>query len=304
MASRISLQMSFGADDDRVSAAQSAESALDVFHEVDRTCTRFDRGSDLMRANAAPDEWHQVSSWCLRALAEAHAAYRRTGGRFDPRVLDDLVRLGYDRSMTLGPPSPRTPEALSSRDALPPWSPQFRRATSEVRLGDRPVDLGGIGKGLALRWAALQLGGVGRGLLIDAGGDCTCSGEPPDGGPWRIAVEDPLSRGNPLAVLAVTDGAVATSSVRIRSWDIAGVPVHHLIDPATGRPGGAGLSAVTVVDRDPATAEVASKCLFLAGRDGIAVAADHERLAALWVDAEGQAAWSPPMESHLMWVAA
>jgi thiamine biosynthesis lipoprotein len=303
MASVISLQLSFDADDDRVAAAQAADSALDVFHEVDRTCTRFDAASDLMRANAGPDEWHEVSSWCLHALAEAHAAYRRTAGRFDPRVLDDLVRLGYDRSMKLGPPSQRTADALASRPPLPQWRPQFRRATNEVRLGGRAVDLGGIGKGLALRWAALQLGGVGLGHLIDAGGDCTCTGMSPDGGPWRIAVEDPLGSDEPVAVLALTTGAVATSSVRIRSWDIAGVPVHHLIDPATGRSGGEGLTSVTVVDSDPAAAEVTSKCLFLAGRRGIAVAADHERATALWVDAEGQLAWSAAMRPHLMWVA-
>jgi thiamine biosynthesis lipoprotein len=284
-------------------ARTAAESALVVFHDVDRTCTRFDARSDLMRANAAPDAWATVSPRCLHAIAEAHAAYRRTAGRFDPRVLADLVRLGYDRSMRLGPPRDAGADALVGRAAFGEWRPAFRRATQEVNLGGAPIDLGGIGKGLALRWAAVHLHGVGQGHLIDAGGDCVCAGTAPDGGGWRVAVEDPRGGDPPVAVLGVTDCAVATSSVRVRSWRVGGAAVHHLIDPATGRPGGDGLLSVTVVDTDPAAAEVTSKCLFLAGARGIATAAEHADVAALWIDTEGYARSSPAMHPHLLWVA-
>ena len=97
--------------------------AATVFHDVDRTCTRFDTSSDLMRANAEAEDWVAVAPYCFDALVEAHAAYRRTGGRFDPRVLSDLVRLGYDRSLRFGPPSKRSDAALSPRAALPAWRP-------------------------------------------------------------------------------------------------------------------------------------------------------------------------------------
>jgi FAD:protein FMN transferase len=77
--------------------------------------------------------------------------------------------------------------------------------------------------------------------------------------------------------------------------------VHHLISPTDGLPGGAGLAAVTVVDSDPAEAEVWSKVLFLSGRDGIRTATAFHGLAALWVASDGELAWSEPMADRLAW---
>ena len=281
---------------------QAVDGALQVFADVDRTCTRFDPTSDLMRANRAGDEWTRVDLRCHDAIAEAFAAYRRTGGRFDPRVLDDLTRLGYGRSWTAGIPRPRDVRVLAGRDRLEPWRPRFRRNDRTVSVGTRAVDLGGIGKGLALRWAGdvLRAHGIDDALL-NAGGDTWCLGTPDDDEVWRVAVESPTGATEPVAVLEVRDRAVATSSVRVRSWDIGGVPVHHLIDPSTGLPGGAGLRAVTVIDHDPATAEVWSKVLFLTGRAGVATFAALHGIAALWVGDDGVTGWSDPMAGHVSW---
>jgi FAD:protein FMN transferase len=276
--------------------------AAGVFRHVDRTCTRFDDRSDLMRANAAGDDFVRIDRVCFMALTEAYAAHQRTLGRFDPRVLDDLVRLGYRRSMTREQPH-AAQDAYVARSALPPWLPRFRHATQEVAVGPDPVDLGGIGKGLAVRWASAQLRQSGLdNHLVEAGGDLYCSGAPSDGEHWSVAVEHP-SRSEPAAVLGISDRAVATSSVRIRSWQVGAHPVHHLIDPTTGLPGGAGLVAVTVVDDDPATAEVWSKTLFLAGLAGVATSAAFHGVAALWIDLEGRPGWSPAMAPYLVWTA-
>jgi len=298
MASRIIVRLVSPAAG--VGAERCLRDALQVFDDVDRTCTRFDPSSDLMRANAHGDEWVPVSPYCFHAIREAYAAYRRTFGRFDPRVLLDLVRLGYDRSLKHAAPSHRKASALVPRMALPEWRPEFRRGTSEVRVGPVPIDLGGIGKGLAVRWAADHLRD-GIGSLVEAGGDCVCRGVTADGEPWRVGVEDPEDPTQPIAVLRVKDAAVATSSVRIRSWQIAGRDVHHLIDPRSGQPGGEGLAAVTVVDSDPAAAEVASKTLFLTGRRGVLTTAEHLGLAALWIDENGVLGWSRSVAPCIVW---
>ena len=170
-----------------------------------------------------------------------------------------------------------------------------------MRLGPLPVDLGGIGKGLAVRWAAARLRDIDGGFLINAGGDCMCRGYSADGGPWQVSIEDPRDPQQSVAVLAVSDAAVATSSVRIRRWHINGHEVHHLIDPLTGQPGGEGLLAVTVVDSDPAAAEVWSKVLFLTGRQGVRTSAEHYGLAALWVDVDGELGWSAAASDRVSW---
>jgi thiamine biosynthesis lipoprotein len=304
MASRVTIRAR--ASEACPDPARAVAAALAVFDDVDRTCTRFDDDSDLMRANRHGDEWVQVGPRCYDALVEADAAYRRTLGRFDPRVLDDLVRLGYAHSYRRAAPAAADPvAALTARACLAPWRPAFRAASREVRLGPVAVDLGGIGKGLAVRWATQTLLDAGvRNAVVEAGGDCYCSGVPLDAPRWRVAVEDPRGGADPVAVLEVADEAVATSSVRVRAWRVADRHVHHLLDPATGLPGGDGLSSVTVVDDDPATAEVWSKVLFLTGARGVATMAAHYSLPSLWVTTDGDVRWSQAMSTRLVWRAA
>jgi len=276
--------------------------ATRVFRTVEATCSRFDPGSDLMRMNAAPTHWHAVPDLLYEAVLEAHRAYERTRGRFDPRVYRDLVRLGYDRSLPFAGGMVETPGTAGRRVPLGPWRPQFRGGRCpEVHLGGTAIDLGGIGKGLSVRWAAQRLGRAHRDFLIDAGGDCLCRGEGPDGPGWRVGVEDPHGGPDPLAVLELRDRACATSSVRVRRWRTAGRAVHHLVDPRTGSPGGRGLTAVTVVGDDPAGAEVMSKVLFLYGRDRIGTEARRRHIAALWVTTDGGTSESPRMGRYVLW---
>jgi thiamine biosynthesis lipoprotein len=291
------------------SAAQSAAAAVEeVFRRVEKACTRFNPESPLMLANAAAESWHAVPAECFVALIEAAKAHAATRGRFDPRVLSELVALGYDRSLPFGV----GPVDLGMRlqDVVgriltirPPWHPEFDPAASAVRIGPVPVDLGGIGKGLAVRWAADALRGRVESFLIEAGGDVFTVGSGPEGEGWRAAVEDPRGGDQPLAVLDVMDRACATSSIRVRSWRVNGRLVHHLLDPLTGRPGGEGLLSVTVLGPDPAWAEVHSKTLFLAGRNGIAEMAADEGHPALWVDVDGGVHTSSALHGALLWQA-
>jgi len=286
-------------------AHDAVAAALRVFGDVHRTCTRFDPESPLMRVNARPDRWHAVPPVLLSAVREAHRAYERTRGRFDPRVLGDLERLGYDRSLGFGDGPVATTGVSSVRPAPGRWRPRVRGGDRPMlHLGGDRIDLGGIGKGLAVRWAGRRLAASIGTFLLDAGGDCLCRGPGAGTDGWRVGVEDPGGSDDPVAVLAVRDRAVATSSTRLRRWTAAGAPAHHLIDPRSGRPGGAGLTAVTVVAEDPADAEVTTKALFLLGADGIGREAGRRSIAALWVGADGSVSTSARMDRYVVWRAA
>jgi len=300
MATEICIR-AVGDDQDGPMAVVVAE-ALDVFTEVEKSCSRFDPESPLMRANRDPAAWHRVPRRCFDALDEARRAYEETDGRFDPRILSDLVGLGYDRTLPFGS-RPVTIDGSPPRRRLarPPWHPRFRRSTGEVRLGGLPVDLGGIGKGLAVRWASEVLRPTVPDHLVEAGGDCYCAGLAPGGGPWHVGVEDPEGRPQPLLVLALSDEACTTSSVRLRRWTAGGATVHHLIDPRSGLPGGHGLASVTVVAPDPAVAEVWSKTLFLSGRAGIEAETTRRSLAACWTTVDGITDVSLALQSRVLW---
>ena len=235
-----------------------------------------------------------------RAVIAADRARRVTGGRFDPRILSDLERLGEH-----GAPIDGAPIAV---DAGPERAWRGRAVVRRPALGrlqvDHPIDLGGIGKGLALRWAAARITALGiADFLLDAGGDIVVRGEAPSDGPWRVAVEDPGGGEEPMAVLEPDPGAVATSSIRRRHWSTAdGRPVHHLIDPRTGEPSDGGLLAVTVAGPDPAWAEVWSKALFLGGRAEAGPEARRRGLAAWWITVEGRLEMTPAARGRTVWV--
>ena len=301
MASEVTVLIGAGALDPE----RAMELITPVFAQVEAECTRFDTDSDLMRANRSGAEWCPVGPWCYAAVAEAAAAHLRTGGLFDPRILDALRRLGYSRSLPFAAGGVEVPGSVQSAVAgLPGWAPGLDPDGQAVRIGPVPIDLGGIGKGLAVRWAAERLAPYYPEFVIDAGGDCALQGLGPDGDGWHVGIEDPRGGLHPVAVLALRDGGCTTSSIRLRKWRADGVPVHHLIDPRTGAPGGAGLLSVTVVGPDPADDEVWSKVLFLHGRDAIAQAATDRGLAAIWVSDDGTVQMSEAARPFVIWRAA
>jgi thiamine biosynthesis lipoprotein len=299
MGSVLRLTIPSIADDDPNGPAAAWGEVVDEFEQSEQAMSRFRDTSELTKLNRAAGTGREVAIGrrLERAIVASDRARRLTGGRFDPRVLADLDRLGYRGA------------ALPARPAAAPAAGRAGRIASRATPGrlrlDRPVDLGGIGKGLALRWAARRLDGRRLGsYLLEAGGDLVVRGPGPDGAEWRVGIEDPMGGDVPLAVVAARDVAVTTSSIGVHAWLQGGRPVHHLLDPGTGQPGGDGLRSVTVAGDDPAWAEVWSKTLFLAGRDAIADLARRRGLAAWWCDEDGHLEMTAAARIRTVWVAA
>ena len=278
------------------------DEVVDEFGASDLALSRFREDAELVALDRSAGSGRPVSVGrrLERAVVAAERARRLTDGRFDPRILGDLERLGErGANFTGAAPHPTV-------DAGRPWlrTPIARSPRRGYLILERAIDLGGIGKGLALRWAATRLDRLAvDGFLIDAGGDVVVRGEAPEGGPWQIGIEDPVaSERMPLAVVRLRDGAIATSSISRRRWDHEGRSVHHLIDPTSGLPAWSGLLAVTVAAPDPAWAEVWSKTLFLSGPTAIAAEARRGGLAAWWVTGDGTLAMTPAARSSTIWV--
>ncbi len=300
-------------------AAEAWQQVVREFEAAEQAMSRFRDTSDLTIVNrvAGSGSCASVDRRLGRALAAADRAGRLTDGRFDACVLGDLERLGYagaELAGANGRPGVARPvdddRTVSGSVIDPPPGRWLIADPRGSRVGvARPIDLGGIGKGLTLRWAWRRiqptLGDRGGGAMLEAGGDLVAGGPAPQEGPWIIAIEDPSGGSDPVATVAVMDGAVVTSSVLVHRWTAAdGRPVHHLVDPRTGEPGGAGLLSVTVAGSDPAWSEVWSKSLFLCGPDGIAGLARARGLAAWWVREDGRLEMTAAARSRTTWVAA
>ena len=276
---------------------------VDEFAASDQALSRFRDDAELVALDRAAGAGIALPvGWRLeRAVVLADRACRATGGRFDARVLQDLERLGeHGAQMTVDASAPTEQSKRSWRGR-----PIVRRLSPGYVSLDRPIDLGGVGKGLALRWAASRCARLGlEGSLIDAGGDIMVEGDAPEADAWQIGIEDPTARdGAPIAVVRLRDRAIATSSISRRTWEHEGRLVHHLIDPTSGLPAWTGLLAVTVAWPDPAWAEVWAKSLFLNGAAAIGSEARRRGFAAWWVVDDGTLEMTPAARELTLWVA-
>jgi thiamine biosynthesis lipoprotein len=102
------------------------------------------------------------------------------------------------------------------------------------------------------------------GVCTNLGGDVRVRGVGPQGGGWTVAIEHPWAS-EPIVLLGIAEGAVATSTTLRRQWQTDGQRRHHLIDPQTGLPSDTDLNFTSVVAADAWVAEVLAKAVLLAG---------------------------------------
>jgi thiamine biosynthesis lipoprotein len=228
---------------------------------LEQRWSRFIDTSEVSELNRRAGDDVTVSADTALLVARAIEAWRITGGGFDPTVLGDVIRAGYDRSFEeLGPETRSAPSILGRgcTDIV------VRDASVELPLGVG-FDPGGIGKGLAadLVVADVMTGGA-EGVCVNLGGDLRVRGRSPGGPTWTVAIEHQLAR-EPIVSVALTDGAVATSTTLRRRWTVDGRDRHHLIDPWTGEPSESDLTLVSVVAREAWLAEVLAKAELLRG---------------------------------------
>ena len=155
--------------------------------------------------------------------------------------------------------------------------------TGRITLGmGVGLDLGGIAKGWAADRAADVLGMAGA-CLVSMGGDISVRGSL-DGEPWPIEV----MHGDGPAVIGLTRGGLATSGTDRRRWRRGGEQMHHVIDPATGRPSTTDLVRVTTVAEDAAHAEAWATALLVSGQQQAADEADRMGMPAVLVGHDGR----------------
>ncbi|PHQ60319.1 MAG: thiamine biosynthesis protein ApbE [Robiginitomaculum sp.] len=99
------------------------------------------------------------------------------------------------------------------------------------------IDFGGIGKEYAVDRALLAVKAVtDLPILVNFGGDLRVSGPLQDNTPWQITLQSVDVQGNKEGVLALTDGALATSGDAQRFLLKDGKRYSHILDPLTGWP--------------------------------------------------------------------
>jgi thiamine biosynthesis lipoprotein len=250
--------------------------------ELEERWSRFLVDSEITGLNAAAGEPRRCSADTVVLVEARVRAWHVTGGAFDPTLLGTLVELGYAASRD--DVSLRTSLAAGTVPRGRPDRIQVDTQHGVVQLpAGTTLDPGGLGKGLAADLVVAELLDAGAdGALVEIGGDLRVAGRPPEDEHWTVEIRSEL--GLPAEHVSLTEGAVATSSSRLRTWASADEHRHHLIDPDTLRPTGGGsepaVIGCTVVAGTAAWAEAFTKVAFVDGRDAAIGTYDRLGLAA------------------------
>lgn len=248
-------------------AVELADLAVERVALLEQCWSRFRASSELRRLNSMAGLGPiRVSADLFALVAHMAEAWRMTAGRFDPTVLQSMLRLGYDVDFHALVDAPGPADVDVAR------APGMSEVTLDAEAGTIAlpgrvgIDPGAIGKGLAADLIAdeVMATGAAAGVLVNLGGDLTFDGYTEDGQPWVIGVEDArLPADHPDRVIRLLSfpcrsapTGIATSTTMKRRW--AQGRRHHIIDPQTGSMTTSDVVQVTVVAAMAWRAEVAA----------------------------------------------
>ena len=181
-------------------------------HDAASELTRINRGAPHAK-QAISDDFRAVMTYALELAA-------RSNGAFDPTIGCDLAALGFLPSL-----------AQSDRSAT--WRDVVLDHEGVRFCRPLVLDFGGIAKGYAVDCAieALREAGVTQ-AAVNAGGDVRVFG--PNAEPIELRTDGPRVVSLPL--IAIRDGAVATSAYGARRRRVRGRLATPLIDPRNRLP--------------------------------------------------------------------
>jgi FAD:protein FMN transferase len=253
---------------ERLDRGQAIARAAGWFDEIERTCSRFDPSSELMRLTTHVGERVRASPVLVEAVAFALSVAEESDGAFDPTLGVQMERRGFNVEHRSGR---QIPSAVAEHNAT--WRDvHVDRSTNTVTL-DRPLilDVGAVAKGMAIDLAARELSPFVN-FVVNAGGDAYFGGKNARDEPWSVGVRHPRREGELIETVKVSDCAVCTSG----DYERVTADGHHILDPFTR--GSASRSAsVTVVTSSAMVADALATAAFVLGPErGIALLERHD----------------------------
>ncbi|MDQ1722941.1 MAG: FAD:protein transferase [Pseudonocardiales bacterium] len=267
---------------DRRALEPAAADLAALMGRVERAASRFQLESDLCWANANAGRPVAVSQTLLTLVETALAQASLSGGAVDPTLGRELATLGYDRDITLVTDSDESIAAPAG--PRPSWR-EVRLDSAAGLLTVAPgsaLDLGASAKSQTADWAATQLAArYGCAVLVEIGGDLAVAGGKAD---WQVTVAE--RAGQPGQQVTLVAGGLATSSTTIRHWRRGASTLHHILDPATGRPADGPWRTVSVAAGSATHANTCSTAAIVLGQLALPWL-QSQRVAARLVDQAG-----------------
>lgn len=252
--------------------------------QVSSQMSTWDAASDLMRFNAAPlNVWLPLPPPLVQVLAEGLAISQATGGAFEMNIADAVRAWGFcaDPIDLNAIRAASTAPRIRAVHALQLDVPGARA----LKTAPLALDLSGIAKGYGVdRLAEVLADFAVRHALCTIDGEVRALGTQANGTPWPVAIEQPDSPDRPAhSVLALADGAVATSGDYRHFVTVKGRRLSHTMDPRRGAPRPDAPASVSVLAQSCAQADaMATALMVMGGAEGLAFA-QQNHLSALFL---------------------
>jgi thiamine biosynthesis lipoprotein len=221
------------------------QSAIDtLLAQIDLQMSTYRDDSEISRFNqAAADEWFDVSPATAYVVRRALHYHRLTDGALDVTLGPVLHLWGFGSTRARQQATTQVPDAEALATALQQCGAEHLQArltppSLHKTLAALEIDLSALAKGFGVD-AVGELLDERRlaNWMVEIGGEVRARGDRPQGGPWRIGVENPERERRALSrVIPLDDAALATSGDYRNFRTIAGERYAHIVDPATGQP--------------------------------------------------------------------
>lgn len=297
LGTEVDIQLVVKSESEEKKSKEIFKSVIELYKKYSAIFSRFDSESELGKLNTSLGEFKDASAE-MREVVNACLGYNiKTGGIFDPRVIEVLEQIGYKSDFKNGVFAKNAKQQNKSEVFSKSLEHDLRLENDKVYFGAR-MDFSGIAKGYITDKIVEFLANQGwHDFLVDSGGDMYMSGHNEKGGDWIIGVEGMDDR---KAVLSFSNMGVATSGISRRKWEIEGERFHHLINPKNDQNFCFDLKSVTVMGDSVEFCDIWAKVLFLMGKhNGIELAKKHE-MGAVFLDCRGNVAVSRRVKEFLI----
>lgn len=270
----------------------TAKNVETEFSRIDKQLSNYRPDSAIEQFNAMlSDQPQSVDAEIVSLIEQARAVSNASNGCYDLTIKPLFELWGFTKdALTL--PSEATIKATLKGVGLAQLehldANHLRKRNSNLK-----VDLSSIGQGYSVSriTSLLEQQGI-KDYMVEIGGELQTRGQKPEGQPWRIALEKPLSGERTLHKIITIQRtiplAIMTSGTYRHYFDVDGKRYSHILDARTGKPVTHTTVSVSVLHNDPTLADAWSTALLCLGKDEGIKAANKAGIAALFIEQQGE----------------
>jgi len=258
---------------------------------IDASISNYRKDSTIELFNAQLDtEPHEVNEEIVNLVEYARIVNKASGGCYDLTIKPLFDLWGFKKD-TFHLPSDeelqQTMQLIGMDKIITVDATHLQK-----KLPDLRVDLSSIGQGYSVeRLANLLESHKITSYVVEIGGELKVRGKKPDGTPWRIAMEKPISTERKVEKIAIFETgepmSLMPSGTYHHYFDNNGKRYSHILDGRTGKPIEHNTVVANAFMSSSTQADAWSTALLCLGsEEGIKVA-DENNIAALFVEQVG-----------------